>query len=397
MKPKQILERAEKYVFSTGLNDASAHLSRINIKYGLAKIHCVQEKLGLEQNAMFISSPDETISRNAGRWEQGISYGGKISWGNGKEKLVILDIKPNCCGMLVGALKKIPDIKELVKNIETLESTKNFINNVEVKWDFWKSNHFIDVFEVGSSSGKLPKYAAIIHAGCPEFKGDNVKGSGLYWNESKTLSESCEKIKTPFGTAQVLQAGEAKEYLKLHNTAERFAHERRVLAFKNIFGGKEKEVITNATHQGLLNMNEAVLGCNNVKNERELLPVSIKADVPSYLMKGKFNFSKEIIEKLGFKERAEELGVYKRLRQANLLPHGGGYTLPESLKVSRVVELKGRRFFEVENISGLGKNIISNARELPFAYRGGEVIKRIAELSLGVPVATLKPIYTLKI
>jgi hypothetical protein len=397
MKPEQILKRAGRYVFSTGLNDASAHLSRINMNYGLAKIHCVQEKLGLEPNAMFISSPDETVSRNAGRWEQGISYGGKISWGNGKEKFMILDIKPNCCGMLVGSLKKIPDIKELVKNITALESVKNYIDDVEVKWDFWKSNHFIDVFEVESDSGKLPGYAAIIHTGCPEFKGDNVKGSGLYWNESKILSENCEKFNTPFGMTYVLQGKDVDEYLKLHNTAERFAHKRRVLAFRSIFGGREKDILTNVTHQGLLNMNEAVLGCNYVRNERELLPVSIRADIPSYIMRGKFNFSKEAIEKLGFKERAERLGVYKKLRQANLLPHGGGYTLPESLKVSRVVELKGRRFFEVENLSGLGKNIISNARELPFAYRGGEVVKRIAELDMGVPAATLKPVYTLKI
>jgi len=42
------------------------------MKFGLAKIHYTQYKLGMEPNATFISAPDETVTRNKVRWESGI-------------------------------------------------------------------------------------------------------------------------------------------------------------------------------------------------------------------------------------------------------------------------------------------------------------------------------------
>ena len=80
-----LLRRAEKHVFSTGLNDATSHLAKVNMKYGLAKMHIAQRAFGIRPDATFISSPDETVTRNVTRWEQGVSYGGKITWGNGKQ------------------------------------------------------------------------------------------------------------------------------------------------------------------------------------------------------------------------------------------------------------------------------------------------------------------------
>ena len=115
------LERAKKHIFSTGINDAASRLSQENMKYGLAKIHYVQEGLGMEPNATFITTPDETVTRNIGRWESGISYGGKLSWGGGKENLTILDSLPNACGMLVGSIDKVPKPKELINKIKELQ------------------------------------------------------------------------------------------------------------------------------------------------------------------------------------------------------------------------------------------------------------------------------------
>ena len=66
-----ILERARRHIFSTGMGDAASQLSQVNMAYGLAKIHLVQEKYGLDPDASFVTTPDETISRNASRWEQG--------------------------------------------------------------------------------------------------------------------------------------------------------------------------------------------------------------------------------------------------------------------------------------------------------------------------------------
>ena len=60
---ERLLDRAEKHIFSTGIDDACGRIARANMRFGLAKIHYVQQSLGLEPNATFISSPDETITR----------------------------------------------------------------------------------------------------------------------------------------------------------------------------------------------------------------------------------------------------------------------------------------------------------------------------------------------
>lgn len=389
---KKLLKRAEEHIFSTGVEDAASSLSRANMRYGIAKMHFVQKEMGKEPDATFISSPDETCTRNVSRWNQGISYGGRISWGNGKDSFTILDVKPNACGMLVGGINKIPNPRQVIKAVAELEKGKDFIKNIQVHWDFWKGNHFIDVFEVKSSL-KLPKHAVILHAGCPELKADSEHGCGLYFNESKTLQEMSKIVKTPFGKSYVLEGSNAKEYIKFYKFADDFAKKRRELAFRKIFGGK---VICNRTHQGMVNKNEIMLGCHVMK-DFGLYPVSIKADLPSYLFKGKKNFTKKAIEDLGFSERAQKYGVYNRLKNANILPHGGGYLLEDSLSVDKVFEVNGRRYFQIEMKDGMGKKIVSDIRELQFAYRSREVVKKTVEIGLGEIKAELIPVYTVKI
>ena len=390
-----ILERARRHIFSTGMGDAASQLSQVNMAYGLAKIHLVQEKYGLDPDASFVTTPDETISRNASRWEQGISYGGRLSWGSGKEKLTILDVKPNACGMLVGTLDNLPDPKDVVRSAASLQERSHYANNIKIEWDFFKGNHFIDVFKTNSTEKglKLPPYSVIMHAGCSELKGCTEYGPGLYWNESKHWWEVCKKINTPFGYIYVLEGNDAKEYYDFFLKADKFAKKRREIAFKEIFDGK---VMINETHQGLLNMNEIVLGCQVIQSKKQLFPISIRADLPSYLFRGKKNFTKQHIEDLGWTERAQKLGLTNRLRNSNILPHGGGYCFPDSLGVTNVFEVNKKRYFEIDMINSVGKKIVSNVRELQFSYRSRGVILKTLAVGLGEIAANLDPVYTIK-
>ena len=389
-----LLRRAEKHIFSTGLNDATSHLAKVNMKYGLAKMHIVQRAFGIKPNATFISSPDETITRNVTRWEQGISYGGKITWGSGKDKLIILDVKPNACGMLIGGMNDVPSPRTILERVRELNNKEHYIDNINVKWDFYKGNHFIDVFEVESKGMKFPKYAVVLHAGCPEFKGDRDGEFGLYWNESKILQQMMKTVQTPFGPCYILTDDDAKEYLKTVNRAIRFANKRREIAFKELFDGK---VVANHCHQGLINYNEIVLGCHNITSTRMIFPISIRADLPSYIAKGKKNLTAEQIENLGFRRRAHELGVYQRLRNVNICPHGGGYYFPDSFHVEKVFDVNGKRYFEIEMLDGVGKKIVSDVNHLQFTYRSREVVQKTLDIGLCSIVAELNPIYILKV
>ncbi|MFC1731867.1 hypothetical protein ACFL6I_16230 [candidate division KSB1 bacterium] len=391
---EKMLKRGSKHIFSTGVEDSATELCKANMKYGLAKMHYLQEQFGMHPDATFISTPDETVTRNAARWNQGIAYGGKLSWGDGKDKLVVLDTKPNTCGMLVGGLNSIPSPEKLLRKIQELNKEDTYIKNVKVKWDFNKGNHFIDVFKVEMASIKLPHYMVIIHAGSPEMKSENEAGMGLYFNKSNYLQKVYKNIKTPFGPMYILTEKDAEDYYKFYQFAEEFSKKRREIAFKELFGGK---VVCNHAHQGLINMNEICLGCHYVKDFKSLYPFSIRADLPSYLLKAKRNFTDTQIESLGFHERAKELGVYDRLRKANLLPHGGGYTFTDSLAVDRVFSIHNKRYFELELKDGIGKKIISDPREIQFNYRGREVYLKTLEIGLGKEAATLMPIYTVKV
>ena len=147
----------------------------------------------------------------------------------------------------------------------------------------------------------------------------------------------------------------------------------------------------------IFNFNEIVLGCHNITSNNLIFPISIKADLPSYIAKGKKNLTTQQIENLGFTKRAKELGVYNRLKNANICPHGGGYMFPDSLTVNRVFEVKGRRYFEIEMLDSVGKKIVADVNALQFTYRSREVLQKTVDIGLCSVIAQLNPIYTLKV
>ena len=394
----KLLADAEAHIFSTGMRDGGTQLCMANMKYGLAKIHWVQEHLGLKPDATFISTPDMTITRNSARWRSGFGYGGKIAWGDGNLEMVILNIKPNACGMLVGGLDSMPECSELVNRLEKLKDRKMKIDGVEIQWDFHKSNHFIDLFWTKTlGEAKFPEYIFIIHSSSGELKGDNQKGFGFYYDHSPRLNDLAEKFDTPFGALHILTGSPAKEYYEFYCYAEQFAKQKRMLAAEFLFG--EFQLISNETHQGLLNMNEIVLGCHQVQvnHPERILPLVLKADLPAYLVKGKPNLEENEIESLGFTKRSQRLGVYNRLKNANIVPHGAGYTFPDLLHVCRTFGDKEQRYFEVDLLNDRGKKVLSDVREIPFQYRGRQVVLKALELNMCELVAKLVPRYVLKI
>lgn len=398
MNKEEMLRNAKNHCFFIGLNDSGAELCKANTVYGIAGIHYIQNQLGITPNATFISTPDMTITRNVSRWGSGFGYGGKISWGKGDDDLIILNTKPNACGMMVGGLEELPDIESLIKKLHELETSAIEIDGVKVNWDFYKSNHFIDVFRVKpvvKLDQDLPPYAFIIHGAADELRGDNESGFGIYYDKSKQLREMAERVETPLGEFLILTGSAAKKYFERYKCIENFSKKKRRIAAELLFG-KFIE-ISNETHQGLINMNEIVLGCHYLNNQTTLFPLTLRADLPAYLVKGNPNLSSESIELLGFEKRAKSLGVYDRLLNADIFPHGGGYVLPDTLTVNKVIEVDGKRYFEVELQNDRGKKIISEVRELPYEYRGRKVVLRAVEIGSIEIVVKLIPQFVLKI
>lgn len=406
---EEILDRAARHYFSCGLNDGASSLCKENFKYGIAKIHMAQEHLGMTPDAFFLSTPDETISRNAGRWNAGFGYGGKLTWGDGSDKVVFIGTKPNYCGILVGGLNTIPEPKELIARINDFLKEEIFIDDFQIQSDFAKSNHFIDLFKVepfteeekhaiGQTDAKIPGYIFMIHGSCPELRAENPKGVGLYYNDSKTLDAMATKLQTPFGPVRYIVDADARDYMAFCRYADDFSKRKRRKVASLLFGSYKE--ISNTTHQGLANMNSILLGAQDTMDpdaSMNLFPIALRGDLPAYLMEGMPNLTAEIIEAMGFTKRAEALGLGSRLRNANIMPHGGGYKFDDIASVTQVLHIKGRRYFVCEMENDVGIKIVEEVSALEFSYRGKTVVKKTVDVGMGRPVFKLVPKYVLKI
>lgn len=392
----ELLQRANDFIFSTGLNDGASKLCRANMKYGLAQFHLIQENYGFEPKATFISSPDETISRNNFRWNSGLGYGGRLNWGSGSDKIVFLNIKPNCCGILVGGIEELPDAYEIIKKIDNVKSTELYSGDVLINWDYGISNHFINCYETKILSDiDLPPYIFMIHGSAPEFRDDKY-GLGLYIDSSKSLMNLAIKEPTDFGYQYILLDSDAKEYVEFNKKAINFSSVKREIIAMNLFSS-DFEVICNTPHQFLKDYNNMYLG-SNCTDEGNIYPTTLRADLAGYLFRGRKSFSKITLKNNGFLERAEKFELLDLLLNANILPHGGGYMLPDISEVQKVLEYKHQRYFACELLKDKNKlKIVRNVKELQFEYRGRDVILKTIQLELGDIIARLNPIFSLKL
>jgi len=398
----ELLDRASQFIFSTGLNDGTSKLCKANMKYGLAQFHLIQEKYGFEPKATFISSPDETISRNKFRWNSGIGYGGRLNWGTGKDKLIFLNTKPNCCGILVGGLEELPDPYNLITNIDRIKSEHLYYDDILINWDYGISNHFINCFETKKLSDiDLPPYVFLIHGSAPEFRSDQY-GIGLYIDKSKSLKDVAIEEKSKLGIQYILLDSDATEYLEYSKKALKFSNVKREIVANNLFE-YGYEIICNQPHQFLKDYNNMYLGSNCTDANcdlinSEIFPTTLRADIAAYLFKGKKNFSETTLKNQNLIERAADLELLELLTNANILPHGGGYEFTDIEDVLDILEYKDQRYFVTSlktNISRL--KIIRNVSELQFGYRGRDIILKSIQLDLGEIIARLNPLFSLKL
>jgi len=402
LSKEDLLQRAKEFIFSSGLNDGASKLCKANMKYGLAQFHLIQEKYGFKPKATFISSPDETISRNNFRWNSGLGYGGRLNWGDGDDKLIFLNVKPNCCGLLVGGLEELPDPYDIIKKIDAVKSTELYYDDVLINWDYGVSNHFINCFETKNlSDTNFPPYMFMIHGSAPEFR-DDKHGIGLYVDTSKSLKERATEEQTIFGKQHILLDSDAVEYLEFNKKALHFSSKKREMIASKIFNPDYK-VICNTPHQFLKDFNNMYLGsnCTDIENNNlctNIFPTALRADLACYLWKGKKSFSRTALRNNDFFDRAENLELLDLLSNADVLAHGGGYMLPDVRRVQKVLEYKYQRYFACELEKDPTKlKIVRNVKELQFEYRGRDVILKSIQLELGEIIARLNPIFSLKL
>jgi len=406
MDKKALIDAATQRIFSLGPRDLASALAYENMRYGLGKMIYALDDL----DACCVFGPDATITRNVGRWDSGFGYGAVIKWS--EKGFFFPEIRPNACGMLLARIDEMPSREEVISGISEVADSDISLDGVRIRPDFGHGNHFFEFYSVLESSpgvedalSKEGNYV-LLHGSAPEKKADLYDGLG-----------DCEKLDTPLGYVSVLDGDAGRDYYRNWKSLLDFSRRRRELLLKEILG--DFKVVSNIVHQGLFSESEARLGCYDTMqkdaNGGELLfPVALRWDIPVYVFRGKENLSEEVISRLGFRERAERLGLMDKLKSTNILPHGGGYRVDlEYTKISVVNSGKGKHFIlkgakpassvsemietSKKGVSGFGEMVIMNPRELPYDYRGMSVVEKTMEYDLGTPVAKLQPLMTFKV
>jgi len=400
-----LLDEATKRIFSLGPRDLASALAYENMRYGLGKMMYALDDL----NVSCVFGPDATITRNIERWNSGFGYGAVIKWP--KKGVYFPEIKPNACGMLLARIEDMPTREEIISRMSEIQNDDLFLDDVRIKPDFGHGNHFFEFYSVLESSpgidDQIPQGAnyVILHGSAPEKK-----------NLLTDAGEGTD-VRTPLGKVSVLEGSEGSAYYRAWKELEDFSIRRREFLLKQVIG--DYTVVSNLTHQGLFGESEMRLGCYDtmqpsMDGKETLFPVALRWDIPVYVFKGKKNLSEEVLGRVGFTKRSEELGMLDQLKETNILPHGGGYKVDiEYTKISVVNNEFGNHFVlsgakpaskvseMVENqkrgVSSFGEMVIMSPRELPYDYRGLSVVQKTMEYDLGAPVAKLQPLITLKV
>lgn len=391
----QILKIASEKIISFGFHDASLEVSKLNTRYGLGKIILALESVGVDTSSCFcLFGPDGGISRNTSRWEAGFSYGCYLKWPGPDEgvKVTFPQIKPNACGVLVAKVKNQVSYKDLCIRLNEAKNQSTDISGY--KLNLGVSNHFIEMATVTSSKiDALTKgdIAIFIHTSPSERKNQLYDLS--YWK-----LKGGKWIDTALGPIFALWNEQAQEYYDLYREIEEFGKLKRETIARFLFG--DIEIICNPTHQGLENINIARLGLYNSLDSSTsptglpLFPLTLRWDLPLFLVKGLPNIAPSEIRNNNSLS-PDSLGkIYEQIQTVNILPHGSGYQIPFSPKGWDIEHDSGRRLFK---LSSNGINyIFTKPSELPYYYRGTEIIEKIMKFRFGEPVAELKQLYTLR-
>jgi len=388
MKQEAWLERAAQRLFVGGVGDVAEQLCRANMTYGIAKILYAEHWAALEPQALFIGAPDATVTRNNYRWRHGFGYGGLVRW---NPDLAVLDAKPNGCGMLVGALHAAPDARELLEAAASVKRSDLELDGVKLTYDLGESNHFVDVLEIDQmlhpvQGGSPPAdHLFVIHSSGHEHRPASPLGPGLYVDESDQLRQLAVRLPTPWGPVSLLQGKEARRYQQFCIGVQDFNQRRRELYARLLFG--DHEVVSNPTHQGIREPGCFHLGAYWFDRTDQLFPLTLGPDQPVYLLQPLPNLSLEVIQQLGWADRASRLDLLQVLQRANILPHGGGYAYPGLERLLRVESKGDRRVFWLEPRDGGLPIGVEDIRDLPFVYRDLAVLHRLMDLRLATPVA----------
>lgn len=394
----KLLEQARNELYSWATNDLTCQLAKEVMCIGLAKIKLFYQELDLDPRVIVAFGPDGSVTRNKARFNEGVGYGCAVAT---QDYIFPSLLHPNGCGFGLFQIENMAPLQELMKNLRRLKKEGVPIGEKRGKWDVWKSNHFIDILRLDEVNLNYSKYENWLSQGHYVLihSSQQVETKRLsQWNADEFI-----RVDTPFGTIEGLSDDSLKEYLRFFQEVEAYSKKKRISIANELFG-EEVRCIANPTHQGYYqenNYNVMRLGLYNSLDrtgEKNLpfFPLAFNGYSFIYLYEGQPNIKEQHWTNHQY-QRAKTLNHEDFLKQANILPHGGGYKLMYPFSRVRSVVFDKTNYFELLDAPMESQMLIQNIEALEYGYRGPtEILPLVDRLELGKRVARFVPIQVIK-
>lgn len=357
LSAKECLALAQSHVTGLSLDDLGSRLGKANLPFGLAKMLWAQQELGVPMDAAFHVTADFAITRNRTRWKQGFAYGGLVTWSG---HFMVLDLKPNACGMLVGGLPQLPDLTSWPPDPSN-GPIKVPVEGEMAEWDFETSNHFFQVYRAQWGhlhNAHQPPYVFIIHG-----SGDEHRHLLYYDRDDFAYAAAVQVMQTPWGPLHLLVGKDAEVYYNSYWEAERFARLRREAFARFVLG--QFVNLTHSVHQGIVAPGKMALG-SQLAVSGAVYPFAQQERLPAYLLS---------------LPAGQASGIF---------PHGSGYRLTSpATHVDVAGQTDEERRFTL--VGDQYAEPVEDIRALEYTYRGSETLNLVTCGGIAEVAAELLP------
>jgi hypothetical protein len=359
----QLLLMASERIILPAQVDAAALVASYNLQFGVGRLLHAVRTIARDADVRFTASVDLTVTRSPARWGSGFSYGGLLELLISGTKIVAPEIRPNTCGVLVGALRTQMTPADLVQRIVAVSS--QFPPGV---WDYSRRNHFVNVYRCIETGQQI----FFLH-GCPEMlRLDGQDRPGLYLEHSPYWRSRLHRVHTPLGEAGLLIDDVAEEYWETYQQSDALSRCDRMKTATEIFG--DFDLICNETHEGMASNSSYLLGCHVASSPTALYPLMTSLGKPAYLVSG----------------TATQPAV-------SLLPHGTGYEFSFLHGPCDVrCEANGTILFLFRGDSG-STQVFRDFANIPFTYRNPSIVKQWEREEVLTIRRTMAPLVSTKV
>ena len=380
----ELLEAAGTQVVSMGVGDTTSQIGALVAQLFVAKMHYVQSRLGLPQEATVIQPPDATIQTSMEKFQYCVPEAARVRWGSlsAGPQFIPAETDVDFCGMVTVGLERPLDAVSLAENISAMQQRPRYVEGQEIDANcIQPGNHFANVYEVADHEAhSLPPYIGVAHMASDEYR-DRLR---LF------AEEVAVPMDTPFGTCLAITGGAAQTYWEIAREGAAFAARKRWHIAQEIFRTDRR--IADDGHYEFTTPASCVIGCNPVTDPEAYHILVSRASDPAYLVRGTGNASSDSLSVAGL---LPENPLFDEMRESGILPHGSGHALIED------TELLGYRLTDsggifVTRLNNGAERAVRDYLAVPLQSRGSVLGETLHWGLVRPPYATLHPLCSVK-